>query len=246
MSKLLAIASGKGGVGKTSLTLNMAASAAKQGKRVLVFDGDFGLANVDVQLGVTPEHDLADVLAGQCALKNAIFKAELADNVKFDIIAGRSGADNLPFMTQLEQRGVLHDLQELALDYDVIFLDVPAGLDTTVLGLCSAADDIWIVTTPDPSSITDSYALLKLLAQRENRKDAKFILNQITSGPEGTATAKKLQLAAKSFLGLDAEIIAQVPAENTYRNAVKTQKLAVQIAPHGKVAEVLERLVKTL
>ena len=239
---IYAFASGKGGVGKTSSCLNTAAILAKQGKRVLVFDGDFGLANVDVQLGMTPQKDLSDVIAGYATLADIMVKSEKG----FWILPGRSGASNLPFISTLQQKGLLDQLKDLAGSFDIIFIDVPAGLDETVLGLCKFADKTLLVTTPDPSSITDAYAIVKLLHQRYDVANCELLINQAGSVHEGKQTATKLTTAAKNFLGLDLKQIGQIPYDRNYANAVKMQQIVSITFPNAKATEALEELARNL
>ncbi|MFZ2620641.1 MAG: AAA family ATPase [Alphaproteobacteria bacterium] len=233
MTTMIAMASGKGGVGKTSLTLGIAVLLAKQGKKVLVFDGDFGLANADVQLGLQPKKDLAHVLAGQASLAEVVTKSEHG----VYLIPGRSGAGTLAFITALEQQGILQQLRTLAAQFDVVLLDVPAGLDETVLGLCRFADHTVVVTTPDPSSITDAYAVMKLLVTRHDYRRLNMVINQAGSVVEGKQTGKKVTTAAKSFLGVEVPVLGMVMYDRAYSTAVKQQQLPVVASPHGKAAE---------
>ncbi len=242
MTHKIALASGKGGVGKTSLALNMATLMAKQGQKVLLFDGDFGLANVDVQLGLNPAADLASVLNGTHKLPDIVQHTTQG----FDVIPGHSGAENLAFISQLDQQGILADLSQLAATYDVLLLDVPAGLDATVLGLCAYADTTCLVVTPDPSAITDGYAVIKLLLRRLDVQNVQLIVNQASTQREGTLTARKIQAAAAQFLGLNVPHIGTVPYDKDYAASVKRQHLAVTTFPSGSTAQALADMIKQL
>ena len=227
--QIIAVASGKGGVGKTSLTLNLARAAAKEGKKVLVFDADLGLANVDVQLGITPGKDLSQVISGQKKLSEVISRAK---NAEFDVIAGRSGSETLPFTTALERRDILNQLQELAANYDLILLDVAAGVGEEVLTFANMADKTLLVITPDPSSITDGYAVIKLLNKRHHKNNCHIFINQPSTKGEGERTYEKIRVAADKFLGLDVPLFGVVPHDKNYLTAVRQQSLLVDAFPH--------------
>ncbi|MDD9912275.1 MAG: MinD/ParA family protein [Alphaproteobacteria bacterium] len=239
---IFAFASGKGGVGKTSICLNLAHLLAKKGKKVAVFDGDFGLANADVQLGLTTEKDLSDVLRGQATLQDIMVKSDKG----FWLIPGRSGTQNLPFMNALQRHNLLEELKQLAASFDAVFIDVPAGLDENVLSLCTCADKTLLVTTPDPSAITDAYAIIKLLAKRYDNQSCHLIANQAASVTEGQQTATKIVTAAKNFLGVSVPVFGQVPYDRNYAAAVKMQQLVTQAFPNTKASEGLSTLANQI
>jgi flagellar biosynthesis protein FlhG len=239
---ILAFASGKGGVGKTSLVLNLATLMAQRKKRILVFDGDFGLANVDVQLGLAPRQDLSHVLTGATPLKDIVVKASQG----FWVVPGRSGSSTLPFMTAMEQHGILNQLKSLAADYDAVLVDVPAGLDNTVLNLCAFADKTIVIATPDPSAITDAYALIKLLHQGRDVHNCHLLVNQAGGALEGKQTATKITEAARHFLKLDVPSLPPIPYDRNYAIAIKMQEIPVIAFPTGKSSEALATLAGTL
>lgn len=241
--QIIAVASGKGGVGKTSLTLNLARAATKDGKKVLVFDADLGLANVDVQLGLTPGKDLSQVIAGRKKLAEVISTAKDAG---FDVIAGRSGSETLPFTTALERRDVLKQLEEIAVNYDLILLDVAAGVGEEVLTFANMADKTLLVVTPDPSSITDGYAVIKLLNKRHRKNNCHVLVNQPGTEGEGQRTYEKIRVASDKFLGLDVPLFGVVPFDKHYLTAVRQQSLLVDSFPHEKSSEQLGKLAALL
>ncbi len=236
---VIAFASGKGGAGKTSLCLNTATLLAKQGLKVLVFDGDYGLANIDVQLGITPRHDLGDVLKERCELKDTITKSDRG----FYVIPGRSGAESTSFINTLQKRDILNKLRELSGAFDLVIVDVAAGVDDSVLGLTKFADRTILVTTPDPSSITDAYAVVKMQQVRYGQVNCGVLINQAGGQTEGQMTADKIQKAAKQFLNVDLPLYGVVPYDRQYSAAVKQQKLVVEAFPTSPVVEVLDKLV---
>lgn len=239
---IVAFASGKGGVGKTSLCLNVATLLAKQGKKVLVFDGDIGLANIDVQLAMAPEKDLSHVLNGQASLEEIITKSERG----FYVIPGRSGLERTPFLTALERRDLLNKLRDVAGAFDLVILDVAAGVDEEVLGFANFADRAILITTPDPSSITDAYAVMKLLKLHHNRTNCELVLNQVGSKQEGDFTYEKLKTAAEKFLGLGLPLAGIIPYDRQYATAVKMQKIAVNTFPNAEAPQAIEKLAANL
>jgi flagellar biosynthesis protein FlhG len=170
MSRVVAIGSGKGGVGKTWLAASLAHALARLDRRVLLFDGDLGLANVDVQLGLTPGPDLAGVLTGRCTLAEAVRRFEPGG---FDVIAGRSGSGQPGLVSPRTLAALLAELCALAPAYDYALLDLPAGIDAVVRGLLATADSALVLTTDEP---TDAYALIKV-----SRQQAPFLVRSPTS-----------------------------------------------------------------
>ena len=240
--RVIAVASGKGGVGKTSLTLNLALALTQQGKRVLVFDADLGLANLDVQLGLAPNKDLSHALNGTCTLREVIQAAPQG----FHIIPGRAGHDRLPFLTGLERQDILKQIRDLGSLYDYIFLDVAAGVSDEVLVFTKFADTTLLITTPDPSAITDAYAVLKLMKLRHQTTNAKLVVNLASTLSEGRQTYDKLKMVAEKFLGLQLPLVGTVPADRHYSAAVRHQRLALQAAPHEKIANALIHIASNL
>tara|TARA_Y100001960_G_scaffold327401_1_gene413703 strand:+ start:4126 stop:4887 length:762 start_codon:yes stop_codon:yes gene_type:complete len=241
-AKIIAIASGKGGVGKTSLTLNMSRTLAKKGKKVLVVDGDLGLGNVDVQLGISPNRDLSHVISGQAALHEAIFKTDLG----FDIIPGRSGSDTLPFLTNVERHDIVKQLADIAEHYDYIFLDIAAGVGDEILVFARIADYTALVATPDPSSITDAYAVIKMLKLRHDITNCKIIVNQAASEVDALRTYEKLKIATERFLQIDTPLIGYVTQDTNYMQAVRMQKLTVDAFGHLNIARLIENIAAKL
>ena len=239
---IIAIASGKGGAGKTSFTLNMAATLASQGKRILVFDADIGLANVDVQLGMSTTKDLSDVIQGMATLSDIVSKSEKG----FYIIPGRSGFEKAPFLTTLERRNVLKQMRDLAGSFDIVFLDVAAGVDDEVLGFAKFADRTILIVTPDPSSITDAYAVIKLLKIRHDKNNCEVIINQAGNPVEGQHTYDKLSTAADKFLKIKLPLIGIIPYDRQYSAAVKMQQLTTIAFPDSEASKSIREIAGKL
>jgi flagellar biosynthesis protein FlhG len=240
--RILAVASGKGGVGKTSFTLNLAALLAKQGHRVLVVDGDIGLANADVQLNLQPAHDLADVLARKLPLAEALTPTPHG----FHLLAGRAGHQGLANLPLAQLHLFLNDLTPVAQQFTLTLIDAAAGLNPHVLALCSRAGATLLLTTPDPSSLTDAYALVKLLWQQFGTANAHLIVNQATAR-EAASTHRKIATAMESFLHLPApKLLGAIPTDRLYATAVKTHQLAAAAFPQCPAVLALQQLIPHL
>lgn len=235
---IIAIASGKGGAGKTSFTLNFANMLSKKGKRVLIFDADIGLANLDVQLGISPGKDLSDVISGHCELQDIIVRSERG----FYILPGRSGFEKVPFLSTLERRNIFNKLRDLSASFDYVLLDIAAGVDEEVLGFCSFADRTLMVITPDPSSITDAYAVIKLLKIHHDCENTEAIINQAGSIDEGQMTFEKIATAAERFLKVKVPLVGIVPYDRQYSAAVKRQQLTTVAFPSSPSSEAIEKI----
>ena len=240
--KVIAIASGKGGVGKTSLTLNMSRALAKQGKKVLILDADLGLGNVDVQLGITPDKDISHVIAKTATLEEVIITTDYG----FDIIPGRNGSESLPFLTNIDRHGIVKEILTLANKYDYIFLDIAAGVGDEILTFARFADYTALIATPEPSSITDAYAVIKLLKLRHDITNCKIIVNQAASEVDALRTYEKLKLATERFLNLKVPMIGYVTSDTNYMAAVRMQKLTVEAFAHLNIARLIENVANKL
>lgn len=239
---IYAVASGKGGVGKTSLTANMAYLLAKQGKKVLVMDGDTGLANLDVQLNLKPQRDLGHVIAGTATLDDVVLPTEAG----FHLIPGRSGQTNLANLPLAGLHNLVSGLRALSGNYHAVFIDVAAGIHHQALGFCAAADHTLLVTTPDPAALTDAYALVKLLWKDHGIANSHLIINQATAR-EANAVHGKLQQAAEHFLGLaHLPLLGRVPPCRQFAGAVRLHQLAAVAYPNSPAVEAMANLLPHL
>lgn len=242
-ANMLAVASGKGGVGKTWLSVTLAQALARAGKRVLLFDGDLGLANVDIQLGLHPSNDLGGVLDGSYELKEA---ATHHDAGGFDVIAGRSGTGSLANIPAVRLKQLMDDLATLAPTYDRVILDLGAGLERTVRDLAAVARTTLVVATDEPTSLTDAYAFIKLAHMQNPKADLRVVINMATSPAEGERTYATLLKACESFLKISPPLAGVIRRDNKVKDAIRHQVPLLVRHPNSQAAEDIEALARRL
>lgn len=216
----VAIASGKGGVGKTWLSISLAHALARLGRRIVLIDGDLGLANVDIQLGLAPEIDLADVLDSGVPLAQA---AQHHEATGCDIIAGRSGVASLAALSGARLAAFGRGIAELSAGYDRVVIDLGAGVERPVRHLAALAAQTIVVTNDEPTSLTDAYALIKLLTQDGARTRIGVIVNAAASKAEGERTYKTLAKACDTFLKMTPPLVGVVRRDAKVRDAIRHQ-----------------------
>jgi len=241
--RTFAVASGKGGVGKTWFAITLAHALAREGLRVLLFDADLGLANVDIQLGLMPEHDLGGVIGGRCALADAVLHH--ADG-GFDIVAGRSGSGALSALDPAMLERALAALREVVPGYDAVLLDLGAGLDRPVRRMAAWADTLLVLVTEEPTSLTDAYAVLKLHAADRRDGDGRVVVNQAASRPAGEQTFATLQRACRTFLGRAPPLGGIIRRDDRVRDAIRRQTLLLTRHPASQAAADVEATARTL
>jgi flagellar biosynthesis protein FlhG len=241
--RIMAVASGKGGVGKTWFAITLAHAFARQGRRVLLFDADLGLANVDIQLGLMPAHDLAGVIAGRATLADAALHH--ADG-GFDIVAGSSGSGALSTLDPAALERTLAALGEAAAGYDVILLDLGAGLDRAVRRIAAWAATLLVLVTEEPTSLTDAYAVLKLHTADRHEGDARVVVNQAATRQAGERTYATLQRACATFLGREPRLAGVIRRDDRVRDAIRRQTLLLSRHPSCAAAADVEAAADTL
>lgn len=223
-ARIITVTSGKGGVGKSSVSINLALQFRKQGKRVIIFDADFGLANIEVMFGVIPKYTLADLMFKGKELKDII--TDGPNGVQF--VSGGSGIARLVNLDKEQVKRILYKLSELENLADVIIIDTGAGISQSVIEFAIASPEVLLVTTPEPTSITDSYALLKALAMNpeydRNATKVMLVANKVNSASESRSIYEKLSAVVGRFLKLKLEYLGAVPQDGNITKAIMKQK----------------------
>lgn len=241
-ARTLAVASGKGGVGKTWFSITLAHALARRGERVLLVDADLGLANVDVQLGLTPPHDLGSVILGRVGVSAAVCAGP--DGV--DILAGRSGSGALSLLEPAALEQLLSGLAAAAPGYDRILLDLGAGLDRSVRRMAAWADTVLVLVTEEPTSLTDAYATLKLHRADRPGGDARIVVNQVGTDVAGERTYATLSRACTAFLGCTPPLAGMVRRDSRVQDAIRRQAPLLTRHPNAPAGLDVERIAASL
>ena len=225
--KVIAVSGGKGGVGKTSASINTAVALAEKGKRVLVLDADLGLANVDVMLGIRAEKNLSHVLSGEAELDDIIVRGPKG----IGIIPATSGTQAMVELSSAQHVGLIRAFSEMKTQFDILIVDTAAGISDMVLSFSRASQDVLIVVCDEPTSITDAYALIKILSREHGVFRFKIVANMVKNLREGMELFAKLSRVTDRFLDVALELVATVPFDENLRKSVRKQKLVVEAFP---------------
>lgn len=221
----VAVTSGKGGVGKTNLVTNLAHVMASMGRRVLLLDGDFSLANVDLLLGLVPQYNLFDVVTGRKRIDEIVLTGE-AD---IRIIPASSGVEEMASLDDYRREVLIRSLEALALDRDVLLIDTGSGIHRQNLRLAQMADEILVLTTPEPTAFSDAYATIKVLTQRRLNAPPRLVVNMAGSEAEASRVARRVSRVSRQFLGFEPELYGVIPEDEAVGRAVKLQEPFVKI-----------------
>ncbi|HJL19602.1 MAG TPA: MinD/ParA family protein [Sandaracinaceae bacterium LLY-WYZ-13_1] len=239
---VVAVTSGKGGVGKTQVAANLAVGLAQEGKRVLVLDADLGLASLDLAFGVSPQHDLLSVLTGQRSIDEILVEAPCGVHL-IPACPGRYDVANL----DASQRARLWDLvEDAARDFDVLIIDTGAGIGSNAVGFASYADDVLLVTTPDPTALRDAYAMAKVLHRRSGVDRVRVVANQVGSEREGAEIHARMDGIVRRFLTLDLDYLGPILSDASVREGVTSGQPFVLAAPSSMAARCVFGLVRRL
>jgi len=248
LGKVLAVTSGKGGVGKTFVSANLAAALAKLGQRVLVLDADLGLANLDVVLNLYPKITLHDVFTGKAKLEEAIIRAPGG----FSVLLAGSGMVEYSRLTPEVRDDFLRIMNGLTPHYDVVLLDTGAGISDVVLFAVSLASEVLVVATPEPTSLTDAYATIKVLVGQQKRQTIRMVINQTARLGDGRAITVQLQQVLDRFVATDPARpiklvhMGDIPADPAVRQAIMRRQLLMQATPSCPAAMAISQLALKL
>lgn len=239
--KIITISSGKGGVGKSNIVVNLGIALQKLGKKVLIFDADVGMGNDDVLLGFLPKYSVMDVVFNKKDIKDVIIQGPYG----MCLLPGGSGFTKVDELTKKQREDFIQRLNDLeGLDY--ILMDTGAGINRTVLGFAACCEELIIITTPEPTSLTDAYSLLKAISHFKLKKAAQIIVNRVVGEDEGNRTFSKINNAANSFLEIKLEHLGNVSDDKKVTQAVRKQEPFMITFPNSTVSKEISSIAKKI
>lgn len=228
--QVIAVTSGKGGVGKTNVSVNLALALAELGRRVLLLDADLGLANIDVLLGLSPKRTLADVIAGDCDLVDVLLQGPGG----IRIAPAASGTQSMAQLSPMQHAGLIQAFSELGDNIDVLIVDTAAGISDSVVSFVRAAQEVLVVVTDEPTSITDAYAMIKLLNRDYGMSRFRVLANQVHTPQEGRNLFAKLSKVTDRFLDVALQYVGAIPYDEAVRKSVQKQRAVYDAFPRAK------------
>jgi len=245
-SRVIAVTSGKGGVGKTTLSVNLAIELSRLGKKVVIFDADFGLANVEVMLGIRPKYNLLDLIHNKMSMKDIITNGP--NGIGF--ISGGSGVSELALLDNASIKLLISELVKLDQMYDVVIIDTGAGITDSVMEFVMMSPEVLLVVTPEPTSITDAYSLLKVLRRKEDFnplfKTISVVSNRVTSNDEGREIFSKIDTVSSKFLNTKLKFLGSVIQDKNASLAIIEQKPVLLAYPTSTVSKSISNLAKVI
>lgn len=236
--RVIAVTSGKGGVGKTNISVNLAASLSLAGQRVMLMDADLGLANVDVLLGLEPHFDLQHVISGEKSLDEIIVQGPLGIHV----VPASSGVEKMAELTSVEHASLISAFSELEQPIDVLIVDTAAGIADGVVSFAKACQEVIVVVCDEPTSLTDAYALIKVLSMRHGIKQFQILANMVKDESQGLNLYEKLLNTTDRFLEVGLKYLGAVPFDEQLRQSVRAQKPVIEAYPRSPAAKALVRI----
>lgn len=240
--RVMAITSGKGGVGKTNVVAGLAIALARAGQRVVVMDADFGLANLDILLGLSPQYTLEHVLRGEKLIEEILLEGPLG----IRIIPASSGIQELTRLDTMAELRLVQGLQRVAETADWLLIDTAAGIHDSVVKLLMAAQEVVLVTTPEPTSLVDAYAMVKVLHLRDPEKGVWLLVNNGQSLDEAQETIGQLQAATQRFLGKELKVLGVIPSDPHVLQAVRQQRSVADLYPTSPVGQAFTALARQI
>lgn len=236
--RVVAVASGKGGVGKTSVSVNLGAALAQRGRSVMLLDADLGLANIDVLLGLNPAANLSHVLDGTHTLDQIVVDGPEG----LLIVPASSGVARMAELSVAEQVGIIRAFSEFGRELDYLIVDVAAGINPDVSTFCSAAQEVLVVVCDEPASLTDAYALIKVLSRQHGVSRFQVLTNMVDQPAHGRDLFRKLQLVCDRFLDVSLSQLGSIPRDSYVRASIQRQRPVVSVYPGAPAARAFKKL----
>ncbi len=241
-TQIVAIASGKGGVGKSNITINLGIALQRLGERVLVIDADMGMANIDILMGKTQKYNLGHILEDRCNFNDAIINGP--EGLK--VLPGTSGIEDFMKIGKKEVSGLLNVASHMELNYDIILLDIGAGIHQSVINFLISSDETIIVITPEPTSVMDAYSLIKVFSRYKTEKELGLLVNKVESKKEAAKIADRMFKVINQYLIQDISLLGYIPYDHLLKEAVKKQHPLITLYPESKSAQALTKLAQNL
>lgn len=238
--QVIAVTGGKGGVGKSNVSVNLGIALSEMGRRVVILDADLGLANIDILLGISSNKTIENVLQGECDLQEVMVKGP--GGIK--IVPASSGTQKLSQLNPMEHAGLIQAFSDIGDDIDVLIIDTAAGISDTVLSFVRASQEVLVVVTDEPTSITDAYAQIKLLNRDYGLFRFRVVANMVRSPQDGMALFAKLTKVTDRFLDVAMQYVGAVPSDDAVKRAVQRQKAVIEAYPRSKAATSFRALAK--
>ncbi len=238
----IAVTSGKGGVGKTNIVANLAVSLQRQGKRVLIFDADLGLSNIDVLFGMAPRYNVQHLLKGERSLEEVLVRGP--EGVL--VLPASSGIEELTNINEFERLRLIDEFDSFEEDIDVLLIDTSGGISSNVTFFCMAAQDIVVVINPEPTSLTDAYALIKILYTKYQEREFRILVNCAGSSSEALDVFRRLHIVTERFLNLSLDYLGFIPLDGAVQRAVRAQKTVVISEPESISARCFKDLARKI
>ena len=240
--RIITVTSGKGGVGKSNVVINLAVTFTRMGKRVLIIDADLGLANIDILLGLKNRHNIEDVMDGRMALRDIVVE----DPLGILVVPGSSGIPRIANLSNRKRREFIDSFKDLEDQADIILIDTSAGLNKNVIKFALVADEIVIVTTPEPSAITDAYAMIKVLHGEKPEADIGLIVNQAKNQAQAADVANKIAEVSRQFLNFPISVLGTLPFDPYVPRAVMLRRPWAELYPRSAATSAIKKVAAKL